>query len=128
MLLVDDEDLVREATADMLRDLGYAVVEAASGARALDMLRAGDPVDFVVTDYLMPGMSGGALIRELRERGSTLPVLLVTGYANAGADVPPDAARLSKPFRQAELATRITALLDRGAIPSATHPHSHCGR
>nr|WP_280922923.1 PAS domain-containing hybrid sensor histidine kinase/response regulator [Rubellimicrobium aerolatum] len=111
ILLVDDEQLVREATADMLRDLGYGVVEASSGLRALALLRSHPGVEAVVTDYLMPGMSGAALIRELRQGGYALPVLLVTGYANAGVDVPEDVARLAKPFRQADLATRLAALL-----------------
>lgn len=111
VLLVDDENLVRSMTADLLRDLGYVVVEAASGAQALSALRGGLEADVLVTDYLMPGMTGAALIDEARRAGRRLPVLLITGYANAGDDVPPDVPRLSKPFRQVDLAARIDELV-----------------
>ena len=113
VLLVDDEDLVRTLTADLLRDLGYTVVEAASGAQALAALRGGLEADVLVTDYLMPGMTGAALIEEARLAGRRLPALLITGYANAGDDVPADVPRLSKPFRQVDLAARIDELVRR---------------
>jgi signal transduction histidine kinase len=113
VLLVDDEELVRTSTADMLRDLGYTVVEASSGAQALSALRGGLEVDALVTDYLMPGMSGGALVSELRGAGHRLPALIVTGYANAGEDVPPDVPTLAKPFRQVDLAARLDELVGR---------------
>lgn len=114
VLLVDDEELVRAATADMLRDLGYVVVEASSGAQALSMLRSSLAAELLVTDYLMPGMSGAALIKELRASGLGVPSLLITGYANAGQDVPQDVPKLSKPFRQADLAARVDDLIQRG--------------
>lgn len=111
VLLVDDEDIVRSATADMLRDVGYVVVEAASASQALAAIRAGIDADILVSDYLMPGMTGGQLVSELRASGVQIPVLLVTGYAATGEDVPPDVARLSKPFRQVDLAMRVDELL-----------------
>ena len=111
VLLVDDEEIVRFATADMLRDIGYHVVEAASGSQALSAIRAGVEVDLLVTDYLMPGMTGAALIAELRGSGYALPTLLITGYAATGMDVPADVPRLAKPFRQVDLATRVDELL-----------------
>jgi PAS domain S-box-containing protein len=111
VLLVDDEDMVRTATADMLRDLGYDVVDVASAGQALSAIRSGIDADVLVTDYLMPGMTGAALIAELRNCGMWLPTLLVTGYAATGEDVPLDIPRLSKPFRHADLATRVHGLL-----------------
>lgn len=111
ILLVDDEEIVRTATADMLRDLGYEVIEMPSAIQALSAIRAGIDADLLVTDYLMPGMTGAALIHELRAKGVGLPTLLVTGYAATGQDVPADVPRLSKPFRQADLAGRIHDLL-----------------
>ncbi len=111
VLLVDDEDIVRAATADMLRDIGYDVIEASSGSQALAALRGGVDVDLLVTDYLMPGMTGAALITELRSSGHTLPVLLITGYAATGADVPTNVPRLAKPFRQVDLSARVDELL-----------------
>ncbi len=111
VLLVDDEDLVRGATADMLRDIGYVVIEMASATQALSAIRSGVEADILVSDYLMPGMTGGQLISELRSSGNRMPALLVTGYAAAGEDVPDDIIRLAKPFRQVDLASRVDELL-----------------
>ncbi len=111
VLLVDDEDLVRAATADMLRDIGYVVVEVSSASQALSAIRSGVDADILVSDYLMPGMTGGQLITELWSSGNRIPALLVTGYAAAGEDVPEGVIRLSKPFRQTDLAARVDELL-----------------
>jgi C4-dicarboxylate-specific signal transduction histidine kinase len=111
VLLVDDEELVRGATADMLRDIGYTVIEVGSATQALSAVRSGLEADVLVSDYLMPGMTGGQLIHELRGAGVQIPALLVTGYAAAGEDVPADVQRLSKPFRQVDLAARVDDLL-----------------
>ena len=108
-LLVDDEELVRISTADMLTDLGYAVVEAASGEEALALFEQGLEPDLLVTDHLMPGMTGAELVRKVRSRQPKLPVLLVSGYAEA-EDIAPELPRLSKPFRQADLAERVAAI------------------
>ncbi|MGI4950121.1 MAG: ATP-binding protein [Janthinobacterium lividum] len=118
VLLVDDDDLVRSATADMLRDIGYAVVEMASAPQALAALRSGVEADVLVSDYLMPGMTGGQLIKQLRATGVRIPALLVTGYAAAGEDVPADVSRLAKPFRQVDLAARVDDLLHPAARPA----------
>ncbi len=111
ILLVDDEELVRTGTADMLSDVGYDVVEATSGADALRLLRDGTEPDLLVTDYLMPGMNGVELIEEARKLEPDLKVMLITGYSTIaegpGASVP----RLAKPFRQADLAEFVADLL-----------------
>jgi PAS domain S-box-containing protein len=109
VLLVDDEDLVRGSTTDMLTDLGYAVVEAASAEEALRLVNSGLEPDLLVTDHLMPGLSGTDLAHELRGRWRNLPVLLVSGYAEAEG-VAPDLVRLVKPFRQADLAAKLREL------------------
>ncbi|UAK25702.1 hybrid sensor histidine kinase/response regulator [Sphingomonas nostoxanthinifaciens] len=111
VMLVDDEELVRSATADMLRDLGYSVVEFGSASQAIAAVQSGTEADALVSDYLMPGMTGGALICELRISPFKIPSLLVTGYAAAGEDVPADVARLAKPFRQVDLARRLDELI-----------------
>jgi PAS domain S-box-containing protein len=108
-LLVDDEDLVRISTADMLSELGYQVVEAACAADALVKLGDGLNIDLLVTDHMMPGMSGADLAREVRDRRPGLPVLIVSGYAEAEG-VAPDLPRLTKPFRQADLAATLSSL------------------
>jgi PAS domain S-box-containing protein len=109
-LLVDDEDLVRASTADMLVNLGYHVVEAGSGEEALRLVDSGQSFDVLLTDHLMPGMRGTDLARTLRERFPGCPAIIISGYAEvegAATDLP----RLSKPFRQTELAAALAALV-----------------
>jgi CheY-like chemotaxis protein len=108
-LLVDDEELVRESTSGMLADLGYSVVEAESGEEALRLVREGLAPDVLVTDQLMPGLSGTDLAVRLREERPKLPVLVVSGYADLES-LSPAFPHLSKPFRQAELATALEKL------------------
>ncbi|MET1754202.1 PAS domain S-box protein [Novosphingobium sp. RD2P27] len=108
-LLVDDEDLVRMSTADMLNDLGYAVVEAASAEEALLLLGGDTQFNLLVTDHLMPGISGTELAREVRTITPSMPVLLVSGYAEYDG-VDPDLPRLTKPFRKDELAISLAQL------------------
>ncbi len=108
-LLVDDEELVRMSTADMLGDLGYQVVEAGSAEHALRLIAEGVAPDILVTDHLMPGMSGEELARSMRAGRPGLPVLIVSGYAEAEG-IAPDLPRLTKPFRNAELAERLASV------------------
>ena len=108
-LLVDDEEFVRLSTADMLEDLGYRTLEASSGEEALKMIADGVDVDLVVTDHLMPGMTGSELARQIRDRLPGVPVLLVSGYAEVEG-VAPDLPRLVKPFKKDNLASSIAAL------------------
>lgn len=106
ILLVDDEEIVREGTAAMLEDMGHFVKQAASGAQALRQIRS-DPFDIVVTDYLMPAMSGLELAREARRVRADIPVLMITGFADLAEDTASDVRRLPKPFRTAEMARAI---------------------
>ncbi|MEG3146423.1 response regulator [Sphingomonas sp. RT2P30] len=108
-LLVDDEELVRMSTADMLADLGYTVIEANSAEQALQLLDEGAAPDLVVTDHLMPGMSGAELALEVRARKPGVPILIVSGYAEAEG-IASDLPRLTKPFRNAELAQSLADL------------------
>lgn len=109
-LLIDDEELVRMSTADMLVELGFEVVEASTAEEALLLLYNGLEPSLVVTDHLMPGMSGAQLARELKSERPELPVLIISGYAEAeGIDA--GIARLTKPFRNAELAESVSALV-----------------
>ncbi|WP_375398522.1 PAS domain-containing protein [uncultured Sphingomonas sp.] len=110
ILLVDDEDIVRSSTADMLEELGFHVVEAESAKQALAILDRGDTFALLITDHLMPGMSGAELARIVRDRRPTLPVLLLSGYADV-AEVAPELARLGKPFKQSELSKCVGALV-----------------
>jgi PAS domain S-box-containing protein len=109
VLLVDDEDLVRAGTAEMLRDMGHTVLEAAGGAQALGRLGAGLQVDAVITDYMMPRISGAELAERIHERHPDMPVLVVTGYA--GGDIGINLPQLAKPFRQSDLAAALERLV-----------------
>jgi signal transduction histidine kinase/CheY-like chemotaxis protein len=109
VLLVDDEEVVRTSTAEMLADLGYRVVEARSAEAALQLVHEGLAPDLLVTDHLMPGMTGVELAREVRALRPGTPVLVVSGYADMEG-MAPDLPRLTKPFRQAGLAASLAAV------------------
>ena len=109
VLLVDDEDLVRNSIGYMLAELGYEVVEAASAEDALRRIGDGLSFDLLVTDHLMPDMTGTELVQKLRADRADLPALVISGYAEADG-IAPDLPRLVKPFRQADLAGAIAEL------------------
>jgi PAS domain S-box-containing protein len=113
ILLVDDEELVRTGTAELLTDLGYEVIEASSGAEALRVLRSGTEPDLLVTDFLMPGMNGVQLIEHSTAIVPHMNVLLVTGYSTIAEGPGAKYARLAKPYRQAELSRRVAEVLER---------------
>lgn len=110
VLLIDDEPLVRTATAEMIRDLGHHVEEAGGGAEALARLGDGLSVDVVITDYMMPGIDGGTLSRRIANTQPDVPVLLITGYTGPTDDIL-HLPRLAKPFGQAEIAEALSSLL-----------------
>mgnify|MGYP003344951568 CR=1 FL=1 len=109
ILLVDDEELVRIGTAEMLRDIGHSVTEASGGGEALAKLTNGLRPDAVVTDYMMPRMDGAELATSINARYPDLPVLVVTGYAGGDLDI--GLPRLAKPFRQADLSAALAQLV-----------------
>lgn len=116
ILLVDDEELVRAGTADMLSELGYTVIQAASGAEAVEMLRTGLEVELVITDYAMPTMTGVEVARSVRSHRPETPVLLITGYANLSEGETAHLPRLAKPFRQVDLSAAVAGLLRSNVI------------
>ena len=109
VLLVDDEDLVRMSTADMLTDLGYSVVEANSGEEAMALVGHGFRPSLLVTDHLMPGMSGTELARTLLEKDPALRVLVVSGFTELDG-IATELPRLTKPFRNADLTQMLAAI------------------
>jgi signal transduction histidine kinase/CheY-like chemotaxis protein len=117
VLLVDDENLVRETLAEGLQDAGYNVLCAEGGTQALALLAAGEPVDILVTDLSMPGMDGLGVIRAAQEDRPGLSAVLLTGYAGdsaalaVGGAITGSFSLLRKPIRIDELADRIQALL-----------------
>jgi CheY-like chemotaxis protein len=108
LLLVDDEHPVRETTRAMLEDLGYTVTEAASAAEALRLVEAQAAFDWLITDHMMPGMTGADLARAVRQRYPRIRTLVISGFAEVD-ELAPDLPRLAKPFRQDELAGALAS-------------------
>ncbi|RVT93896.1 ATP-binding protein [Sphingomonas crocodyli] len=114
VLVVDDEAIVRSATAEMLEDLGYKVVQAENARQALDLIDEGFAPTLVVTDHIMPGMTGAEFALRLRVEHPDTAILIISGYQ--GIDlIAPDIVRLSKPFRQIHLVASIAAARDQVA-------------
>ena len=118
VLLVDDDMLVRETLAAQLEDAGYAVLAAADGNEAITLLAQGRPVDVMVTDLSMPGMSGLTLIREAQALRPGLPAILLTGYSGdaaalaVGGAVSGSYSLIRKPVPGSQLIGRVAALLE----------------
>jgi signal transduction histidine kinase/CheY-like chemotaxis protein len=117
VLVVDDERAVRELLTIILRGRGYTVIPAGDAKTALDVLSAPDqPVDLVVSDVVMPGMSGTRLIEDIQARWPGVKLLLVSGHSNGVALNPDSTARkvplLGKPFTPLRLETMVRDILD----------------
>jgi PAS domain S-box-containing protein len=112
ILAVDDDPLVLTNTAALLEDLGHRVTAVDSGEAALDILRQNRAFDILITDQMMPGMTGTQLARTLRAEKPDLPVLLVSGYAELAEDGRPQHT-LAKPFTQRSLGIAIAEALGR---------------
>jgi two-component system, cell cycle sensor histidine kinase and response regulator CckA len=102
LLLVEDDAAVRKSTAKLLSSLGYDVSTAVDGVDALEQLDSGLQTQIIVSDVMMPRMGGVQLVRSIRERGWTVPILLVSGYSTesltAIAAQDASVALLSKPW------------------------------
>jgi signal transduction histidine kinase len=113
LLLVEDEEDVRELISENLRDLGYSVLEAEDGAAALRLVQAGTQFDLLVSDIGLPGMlDGRQLVDAVRARIPHLPVVLITGYA--GGQAVTNADLLHKPFDLSVLADLVRTRIDSG--------------
>ena len=116
VLLVEDEESVRELLRKVLAGQGYRVLEARHGRDALLTLEEHPgTIDVVVTDVVMPEMNGRELVAQLTARRPGVPVLFISGYASGQLDtageLPPGHAFLAKPFSTEELVRRVGALL-----------------
>lgn len=119
LLVVEDDETIRETVGDALRSEGYEVVTCGDGAKALQiLLETGlDDVDLVVLDLMLPGMGGLDLCRELRRSNNTTPILVISARDSEtdrvlGLEVGAD-DYLVKPFGLRELVARCRALLRR---------------
>jgi PAS domain S-box-containing protein len=111
ILFVDDDPLIAMSTVEMLEDLGHHVIGVNSGVHALDVIRSGQPIDLMMTDQVMPGMTGVELAAASRELRPSLPILLATGYAELPEGAKLDLPRLAKPYHQDQLRDRLDQLL-----------------
>ena len=111
ILFVDDDPLIAMSTMEMLEDLGHRVIGANSGLHALDILRSEQPLDLMMTDHVMPGMTGIELAAATRQVRPSLPILLATGYAELPDGAQLDLPRLAKPYHQDQLRERLDQLL-----------------
>lgn len=112
VLVVDDDLLVQENTSALLEDLGYRVTAVDSAQAALSLVRAPSSFDIVVTDHMMPGMTGAQLADTLQVERPDLPVLLVSGYASV-AEGNRRRHTLAKPFTQSSLVQAMNHAMNR---------------
>jgi PAS domain S-box-containing protein len=118
ILIVEDDDDVRGYLTDVLRSLGYGVVNAGNGKSALDLLNQSKvPIALMLTDVVMPGMTGRELAASATKLRPDLKVLYMTGYSRNAIShhgrLDPQLDVLQKPITQSELATRIRDALDK---------------
>ena len=111
ILFVDDDPLIAMSTTEMLEDLGHRVIGASSALHALDILKSEQPIDLMVTDHVMPGMTGIELAAATRQVRPSLPILLATGYAELPEGTQLDLPRLAKPYHQDQLRDQLDQLL-----------------
>jgi CheY-like chemotaxis protein len=112
ILLIDDDNAVREVTRATLHELGYKVLEAGSGAAALDLIEREPKIDLMIADFAMPGMNGAEVARLACAKRPSLPVLFVTGFADRTALAGIGEAQIiSKPFIDDELARKVRLAL-----------------
>jgi PAS domain S-box-containing protein len=108
-LLVDDEDFIRVSIAEMLTDLGFDVREAASAEAALSAIEGGLKPDLLITDHLMPGMTGVELAYAVKTWQPNIEILIVSGFAEVEG-IDPALPRLTKPFVQSDLIDALACL------------------
>ncbi|MDX1491876.1 MAG: PAS domain-containing protein [Pseudohongiellaceae bacterium] len=117
VLLVEDDDLVREYAKLMLAQLGYKVLDAPDGIAAMEIVNSGQEFDLLLTDVIMPGgMNGAQLAEAVLDSRPNMKVLFMSGYTeqavlNSGR-LQQGVTLLSKPFQRAELAAKIREVLD----------------
>jgi CheY-like chemotaxis protein len=118
ILICEDDEDVRAYSADVLRELGYKILEAADGPGALAVLEANPDVDLLFTDVVLPGgMTGAVLAKEAARLRPGIKTLFTTGYARNAivhhGRLDPGVELLTKPFSYADLAARVRDILDR---------------
>ena len=120
VLVVEDEPVVRQMVVDLLRELGYATLQAEDARSALPLLESGRPIDLLLSDVGLPGMNGRQLAEIARQRRPGLKVLFATGYAEGAhleGYLDPGMTLITKPFNLDALATRVGETLAADPLP-----------
>ena len=125
ILIVEDDNFVRESMVSSLEAFGHVVTQAADGEAGLRALKRARP-DLIITDYLMPGITGAELMLRAREIFPGIPMIIATGYADMHAidEVLGSDTLLRKPFQLAELAVSVERALERAAHDTG-HARQH---
>ena len=121
VLLVEDADALRDLTRRILVEAGYAVLEARNGVQAVRIVARQGPIDLLVSDIVMPGMSGRDLALRLREKDPALPIVFMSGYTDdalLGGDFT-TTRLLAKPFDAEQLLRAVREELDRSVSARA---------
>src|SRR5258708_2270922 len=129
ILIVDDEEIMREILETLLSREGYSIRVAAGGAEGVELAKS-VPVDAVIVDVMMPGMDGMAVLKELKKFDDELPVIMITAFAsveNAIAAMKRGAFDyITKPFKNDEVLVVIrNAMERRQLIPDTTGLRQH---
>ncbi|WP_050577215.1 response regulator [Pseudomonas cremoricolorata] len=111
LLVVEDDDIVRMLTVEVLEELEYTVMEAGNATEALAVLaRLEQPLDLLLTDVGLPDMTGQALAQRARELRPSLPILFASGYADS-LNVPDGMHMIGKPFSIYQLRDKVIEVL-----------------
>ena len=115
VLVVEDDGVIAMGVMMMLEELGHEPIEANSGAEAVDLVRSGTPIDVVLSDQKMPGMTGIELMAEIRRLTPGMPFVLATGFSELGPEGREAGLQvLEKPFGRDQLTdalSRATAMV-----------------
>ena len=117
ILIVDDEDIIRQLGADILEDVGYKIILASRGEEAIRLYQQqGQNIDLVILDVVMPGMGGKETFRKLKEINPKIKVLLSSGYSTDGevGEILKEGVEgmVQKPYKDEELIEKVREILD----------------
>ncbi|MEJ5364703.1 MAG: response regulator [Desulfosoma sp.] len=115
ILVIEDDDGLRELLGTFLREVGYAVVQASDGLEGMECMER-EPFDLIIVDVMLPYVSGIGLVKLSKERSPDIPIICITGYGNSPEKLAQQEHAdqvLSKPFDLKDLAGAVEALLSR---------------
>jgi CheY-like chemotaxis protein len=119
ILIVEDDDGVRQYASEILRDLNYQIIEAKDSAAALRLIEANKPFDLLLTDVVLPGINGRELASEVERRRPGTKIIFMTGYSRNAivhhGRLDPGTELIQKPLIERALARKIRQVLDGGS-------------